>query len=86
MQSNVPHIGIKIFIKLNSFIQGVLALFEFHYCEFHYCDFSKKIQSYLTYGNFGLFYFINAIFWGKNNQKNALMKQNSTKFALGKSQ
>ena len=43
----------------NLMVQGILAL-----CEFHYCNFSKNSIN-LPYANFGLFYFISAIFWTK---------------------
>ena len=54
-----------VFQKL---VQRVLALCEFHYCKFHYCDFSKKSIN-LPYANFGLFYFISAMFWAKIAKK-----------------
>ena len=38
-----------------------------------YCDFSKNSIN-LPYANFGLFYFISAIFWAKIAKKIALMK------------
>ena len=56
-------------------VQRVLAL-----CEFLYCNFSKNSINF-PYANFGLFCFNSAIFWSKNSQKTALMKQNSLKFA-----
>ena len=33
-------------VLLRNYIQGVLALCEFHYCEFHYCGFSKLLLKF----------------------------------------
>ena len=37
----VPHNTLESYIC--NYIQGVLALCEFHYCEFGYCGFSKLL-------------------------------------------
>ena len=41
---------LKDFIRLRKnkriYVQGVLALCEFHYCGFHYCGFSKLLQKF----------------------------------------